>query len=686
MEPPRAARRPVTRVRHGQTTVDEFCWLSERDDEAVLAYLEAENTYTQAVTAHLADLRETIFEEIRSRVQETDLSAPARRGRFWYGHRTEEGGQYPIFVRWPDRNGQPGRGEEVVIDQNDLAGDHDFCALGLLKISPDQRLVAYAVDYSGDEEHELRFRDLGAGTDLADRLAGVYYGGAWSADGGSFFYTTVDAVHRPYRLFRHRLGADQSEDVLVFQEDDEHFFVEVTATRDDEYVLVLLESSTTSECRFVPATAPERAPQVLIPRCPGVRYLAEHHHGRWLVVSDAGAPNGRLIAIDPAETGEPVEIIAHSPDVKLGRVLPFDRHVVVLGRREGNPMITVIPNEGPAFDVGFEEPGYRIGPGENLDYRTNRFRFTYESLLTPRRVIDVDLDDGEQTVVKETTVPNYDSTAYAQERVWCPVGAVAIPITIAYRRRSTRPAPVLLYGYGAYESVLDPWFDPALFSLLDRGVVYAIAHVRGGGEMGRLWHLDGRMEHKSNTFTDFIACAEHLLSTGVARPGQIAARGLSAGGLLMGAVTTMRPDLWAAVVAEVPFVDVINTMSDPSIPLTVIEWEEWGNPHVAEQHEWMAAYSPYERTVPAEYPAVLATAGLNDSRVAFWEPAKWVARLRTVNRGSRPILLRTELGVGHGGPSGRYDAWRDEAFVLGFILDQLDPGNVKLAGTVKAAP
>lgn len=669
MQPPVAARRPVKRELHGIVTVDDYAWLRNRDDPKVLSYLTAENEYTEAVTSHLSPLRESIFEEIKSRVRETDLSAPAKKGDYWYGRRTEEGKQYPIYVRW---SAVPSGEGQTILDQNELAEGHDFCAVGLFLTSPDQTLLGYSVDHEGGETFTIRFRRLEDGEDLPDRIDGAYYGGAWSADASYFFYTSLDQAHRPYRAWRHRLGTLQTEDRLVYEEPDERFYLELEETRDDRYVIISLESSTTGEVRFLATDTPENMPTVLIPRRAGVRYRAEHKDGRWLVVTDEDAPNGRLISFPVGAPEQAEELIAHDPGAKVSRAIPFSRHVVITGRHNGNPGLTVISDQGALIEIPFDEPAFRLGPGENLEYDTNLFRFTYESLLTPRKVIDLDLDSGRQTLVKETSIPRgYSAADYEQRRTWTVDSQVRIPITLVHRHGVTLPAPTLIYGYGAYESVLDPWFDPATLSLLDRGVVYAIAHVRGGGEMGRLWHLDGRMEHKSNTFSDFISAAEHLIKEGVARPGQIAARGVSAGGLLVGAITTQRPDLWAAVVAEVPFVDVINTMLDPSIPLTVNEWEEWGNPAAPEQHAWMMAYNPYERTIAADYPAVLATAGLNDPRVAYWEPAKWVAKIRAVNTGNRPVLLKTELGAGHAGPSGRYDSWRKEAFVLAFVLEQL---------------
>jgi oligopeptidase B len=473
------------------------------------------------------------------------------------------------------------------------------------------------------------------------------------------------------------LGTEQTADVLVYEERDERFYLDhVGTTRDERFVLIPAESSTTSEVWVIPTEEPTSDARLLLPRQQGVRYLVEHKSDRWLIVTDDNAPNNKVVSYPGDDLSAGEVIVAHDPEAKVARVLPFERHLVLVGRKDGLPAVTVRPDGGTPFDITFEEPSYQLTMGENLEYDTNLLRVAYESYVTAPRIIDVDLDTGAQIVVKETEVPgDYDSGRYEQSRMWATAAdGVRVPISLVHAKGLARPAPLLLYGYGAYESVVDPWFSPARISLLDRGVAYAIAHVRGGGEMGRLWHQTGRMAHKTNTFSDFVTAAEHLIENGLTEQGRIAARGVSAGGLLMGAIATMRPDLWAVVVAEVPFVDVVNTMLDATIPLTVGEWEEWGNPVIAEHYQWMSAYSPYENTVPAVYPAILATGGFNDPRVAYWEPAKWVARLRAVNKGDRPILLQTELGSGHSGPSGRYDSWHQQAFVLAFVLDQLGAG------------
>jgi oligopeptidase B len=672
MSAPIAKRVPTERLVHGDRAEDDYAWLRNRDDPDTIAYLTAENDHTERATAHLAGLRETIFQEIKARVQETDLSPPARKGSWWYATRTEEGRQYPTYVRMADR---PDGDEQLLIDVNLLAEGHDFMQVGVFAVSPDHRLAAYSVNTDGSERFTLRVRDLDGGTDLDDVVEGTYYSAAWSADSRHLFYTTMDEAHRPDAVWRHALGSAQSADQRVVHEPDERMFLSVGTTHDERYLIVAAESTTTADARFLDAADPTGEWRWILPRVHGVEYSVDHKDGRWLVVTNQDAVNGRLITMavgDPADTSV---LIEHDPSSKVGGVMAFRHHTVVAGRREGLTALSILPDDGGPFDLSFDEPVYSLGVGRNLEYDTSTLRISYQSLVTPARVIDVDLITREQTVVKETPVlGGYDPTDYRSTREWAvaPDGT-RIPLSLVHRRDLDRsgPLPLLLYGYGAYEASLDPWFSPARLSLLDRGVAFAIAHVRGGGELGRTWYEDGRMASKANTFTDFVACAEHLVSGGWTTPDRLVIRGGSAGGLLMGAVTTMRPDLCTAVVAEVPFVDVITTMLDPTIPLTVIEWEEWGNPSLPDDYRWMLAYSPYDNTRAEEYPAMLVTAGLNDPRVAYWEPAKWVAKLRAVATTRGPLLLKTELGAGHAGPSGRYEAWKDEAFVLAFVLDRL---------------
>ncbi|HEY7705460.1 MAG TPA: S9 family peptidase [Acidimicrobiia bacterium] len=668
---PRPERRPHLRTLHGESFTDHYFWMRDRDDPAVLAHMKEEEAYTQTMTSHLEDLRRAIVAETQARFVEDDAVPPAKKGEWWYGWKTVPGLPYSLYVR---HRGGPDGPEQVVLDENQLAGEHDFMAVGLVEVDPSHRLVAYSVDYSGDERFALRFREIEAATDLPGEIPDSYYEGAWSADSSTFFYMTVDAAVRPYRLWAHRLGADPAEDRLVFEEPDERFYPEVRTTLDGRFILIDVASETTSETLYLPSDQPDSKPSVLMPRQVGTRYLVEHRRGQWLIVTDEGAPNGRLIQFpvgqDPA--GASV-LINHDDNAKIRSVLPFDSHLVVYGRRGGLPSVTVLPDGGSPEVLRFDTEVFDVAPVDNLEPGTTSLRLSHESFTCPPTIMEVDLASGERHILKEMPVRGgYDLGDYEEKRVWARAAdGTEIPISYVHRVGLALPAPTVLSGYGAYEASYETDFSHTRVSLLDRGVVFAIAHVRGGGEMGRLWHEHGRMASKMNTFTDFITAARHLMDIGVALPGHLGARGVSAGGLLMGAAINLAPDLFNAVVPEVPFMDVINSMLDASLPLTVAEWEEWGNPIDPEQYEWLRAYSPYENLDHCPHPAVLATAGLNDTRVAYWEPLKWVARMREVDQGPGPILLHTNWEAGHGGRTGRYAAWEDEAFMLAFLLDRL---------------
>ncbi len=664
---------------HGETVVDPYAWMRARESERVAAHLAAENAYTETVLAPQAGLRETVFQEIKSRILETDLSVPARKGDYWYLARTEEGQQYPISCR---RRGAIDGPEQVLLDANLLAGDSPYFALGLFEVSPDHALAAYSTDFTGAEEYVLRFRDLDSGRDLADEIARTTYGGAFSADSRFFFYVRTDDALRPYQLWRHEIGTPADADALVFQEDDERFFLAVDATRSEEWILLTVHSQTTSEVWVLEATAPRGTFRCMRPRVDGVEYWVEHARGtrdggRFVVLSTLDAPNGRILEAKVTDPGAWKEILPHRGDVKLDGLDAFERHLVVWRRTQGTSGVSVLPlldeGCGPPRDLVFDEPVRTVGESANLEYATRTLRFTYESLVTPSGVYEEDLDTGERRLLKQQPVlGGYRTADWESRREWATAAdGTRIPISLIQRRGAPRDgsAPLVLYGYGAYEENSDPWFSAGRLSLLERGVVFAIAHVRGGGELGKAWHEQGRLAHKANSFGDFVACAEHLVAAGYTSADRLAARGASAGGLLVAAALNLRPDLFRAVVAEVPFVDCINTLLDETLPLTVTEWEEWGNPAIPEQYRWLRAWTPYETLTPHAWPRLLATAGLNDPRVSYWEPAKWVAALRDVGTGNEPILLKTEMGAGHGGPSGRYDAWRDEALVLAFLLD-----------------
>lgn len=684
---------------HGRERVDDWYWLREKDDPEVVAYLVAENEYTDAVLAPTKALQDDLFEATRAKVSETDASAPVAHGGWWYFSRTEAGLQYPIACRLADpgrtseassvaesiRKG-PGAGEEILLDQNALSMG-GYLSVGIFDVSPDHNLLAYAVDHDGSEMFTLRFKDLREGQDLSDEVRGVYYGSAWARDNETFFYTRPDEAMRPYQVWRHRIG--ESSDELVFQEDDERFFVSVGLSRDETRIVIHTHSEFTSESSWIDADEPSSAPRVVLRREPGVEYDVEYDDGTWLVRTNRPGPDGSArtnFALyrlsDSAGNPEELEmVIPHRDDVTLDGVDAFSTFLAVWERHraDGLAHIRIVDKtNGAEHVVEHPEPAYRIGGEPNPEWDAGTYRFSYTSLVTPATSVEYDvLSHGSTDVWRQLVPSGHDPTAYRTDRLWAPApDGRLVPVSVVGRadQRLDGSAPCLLYGYGAYEITIDPSFSASRLNLVERGVNFAIAHVRGGGELGRPWYEDGRLEHKVNSFTDFIAAGEHLVATGWSAPDRLAIRGGSAGGLLVGAVTNMRPELWRAVVAEVPFVDVVTTMCDPSLPLTVTEWDQWGNPlDDAEAFERMLGYSPYDNVSNVAYPAMYVSAGMNDPRVGFWEPAKWVAKLRSAGAGAgdRPLLLRTEMGAGHAGVSGRYDAWRDEARVQAFILWQL---------------
>ena len=668
--PPRAPRRQKILSLHGDERSDDWYWLRERDDPETTSYLEAENAYTDAMTAHTDELQAQLYEEMRGRIQETDESAPVLHGGYWYLHRTVEGLQYPIHCR---RRGSSDGPEEVLLDENEAAEGHDYFRLGVLTISPDHSVLAYSSDTTGAERYTLRFRDPASGRDLPDEIPNTYYGLAWASDSKTVFYTRPDEAMRPYQLWRHVLGTDTGDDVCVYEESDERFFLSVHRTRSGAFVVLGLESMITSEARVLDASVPDGEFRLVEPRRQGVEYTLDHRGGRFYVVTNDEAPNFRLMEA-PVETPGRAnwrELVPHRDDVRLLGVGAFANHLAIYERAEALRRIRVVdPDSAQGEALEQPEPVYAAFAGENPEFETEVLRFEYTSLVTPPTVIDYEVTTGRRTIRKQEPVLGYEADGYVTERAWATAAdGERIPLSLVYRRDRQAPGPALIVGYGSYEASSDPVFSPARVSLLDRGFLVAIAHVRGGGELGRGWYERGKLEHKRNTFTDFVAAAEHLVTDGWTTPQTLAARGGSAGGLLMGAAVNLRPDLFGAVVAEVPFVDVVTTMLDESLPLTVIEWEEWGNPNDRRFYEVMKAYSPYDNVEAKGYPPLLVTAGLNDSRVAYWEPAKWVAKLRATKTDSNPLLLRTRMGAGHAGPSGRYERWREDAFVFAFLVD-----------------
>jgi oligopeptidase B len=724
--PPAAPRRPVTHLAHGDARTDDWQWLADRDDPAVTEYLKAENSYCDAVLAPTAGLRERLFGQIRSRVAETDISAPTFHGGWWYWSRSLAGQQYPVHCRRADlarslsagqvlaaaRAALPGagvagdgtlppptgpapgggavpHGGQVVLDENVLAAGSDYFDVGVFDVRPDHQVLAYALDYDGSERYTLRFRDLGSGDDLADVVEDVYYGSAWSSGCTCFYYVRPDKAMRPSQVWRHVLGTSAAKDQLVFQEDDERFFVSVELTRSQRFLLVTCESKMASEVHYLRADQDRGRPSVVLARREGVEYDVDHavlpgQGDVWVVRANQGPDGEKLDNFAlfelPVGASSPTALkplLPYRPAVKIESAAVFARHMLVLERSDGMAQLRAVRlADRSEYVVAQPEPAHALSDEDNPEWDTDVVRFAYSSLVSPPSSIDYDMERRDRTTVKQATVGGgFQPGDYRTERLWADAeDGTRVPVSVVCRsgQRLDGTAPCLLYGYGSYEYPVDPAFSLARLNLLERGFVFAIAHVRGGGEMGRPWYEQGRLMHKKNTFGDFVACAQLLVADGWTSADRLAIRGASAGGLLMGAVVNMRPDLCGAVVAEVPFVDVLTTMSDESLPLTVTEWEEWGNPRDdAAAYAYVKSYSPYDNVRPAAYPSMYVTAGLNDPRVGYWEPAKWVAKLRASKTDSNPIVLRTEMGAGHQGPSGRYDAWRDEARAQAFVLAAL---------------
>jgi oligopeptidase B len=675
--PPAARREPKVDVVHGEKRADEYFWLRRKEDPEVRAYLEAENAYTDLVMKPTVPLQEALYSEMLGRIKETDLTVPYRKGDFFYYSRTEKGKQYPIYCR---RRGNLDAREEVFLDGNELAKGEKFFAVGDLEVSDDGNLLAYTTDLTGFREYTLFVKDLRTGVLGPERVAKVS-SIAWAADNRTLFYVVDDAAKRPYRLFRHVLGAEPSADALLYEEKDEHFTLDVIRSRSRAYVFVASESHTSSEVRYLPAAEPSSALSLVAAREKDREYDVDHRGELFYIrVNDRGR-NFRLVTA-PASDPRPEnwkEIVPHRDDVMLEGHDLFASHLVLYERVEGLRRFRVTDlASGASHSIDFPEPVYAAFAGENPEFGTHVFRFRYQSLVTPESVFDYDMVTRERALRKQTEVlGGYDSSQYASDRLRAraPDGTL-IPISIVYRKSVKRDGrnPMLLTGYGSYGVSSNPTFSSNRVSLLDRGVVCAIAHVRGGGEMGKKWHDQGRMFAKKNTFTDFISVAEYLVHEKWTSSDRLVIEGGSAGGLLVGAVVNMRPDLFKAAISRVPFVDVINTMLDPTLPLTVGEFEEWGDPRVREQYEYMRSYSPYDNISAKAYPAMLVKTSFNDSQVMYWEPAKYVARLRATKTDSNPLIFKVNMAGGHGGSSGRYDRLREAAFDYAFLLNQLGLG------------
>jgi len=663
--PPLAPQIPHQTTIHGEIVTDNWFYLRERQHPKTLPYLEAENQYTAQVMEPASELETKIYTEMVARIQETDSSVPAKYGAFEYYTRMEQGKQYPIHCRRPLAV-EPT--EQIVLDCNALATGHAYFSLAYDEVSPDGTLLAFAIDTDGSEVYRLRFKSLQTGDTLPDDIPNVYYSGAWT-DNANFFYTTLDETKRPYRLWRHQLGS-AAPDTIVYEETDARFNVSIERTRSGKFLLLGIDSHATSEARYLATTDPGGQFQPLRPRVQDVEYYAEHQGNFFWIRTDENAVNFRLLRAPDTDPTNWTEIIAHRDDVSIEGLDGFRDHLVLVERANGLKQLRVLGRDDHL--VAFEEPAYTIYPDGNEDYDTANLRFLYTSLVTPRSVYDYDMNARTRELIKQYAVlGGYDPSNYTSERIFATApDGVAVPISLVYRRgvEHNGQSPLYLYGYGSYGIITEPSFSSERISLLDRGYIYAIAHIRGSGDMGRRWYEDGKLLHKMNTFTDFIACAEHLTAKRYTSSNRMTIAGGSAGGLLMGAVTNLRPDLFHTVVAHVPFVDVVNTMLDSTLPLTIAEYEEWGNPNDRAFYDYMRTYSPYESVSATAYPNILVTAGLNDPRVSYWEPAKWVVKLRHVKTDENTIVLRTNMGAGHGGPSGRYARLKEKAFEYAFIL------------------
>lgn len=673
--PPLARVAPVELTAHGRTRSDEYYWLRERDDPAVRAYLEAENTYAGAVMAHTAAFQDSLFEEIRGRVKEDDSTAPYLRLGYYYYRRYEEDREYPLYCRRP---GSLEAAEQVMLDGNALARGHGFCQVGDWEVSPGGRWLAYAVDTDGRRIHAIRFRDLQTGQDLADELPATTDNLVWAEDDRTLLYTRQEPeTLRWYRVYRHRLGADPAADMLVYEEPDSTFDCYVYATKSRRYLMIESSQTLSSECRYLEADRPEGEFRVFEPRRRDHEYHVDHCGDWFYVRSNDQASNFRIMRTPVEHTGRArwEEVIPHREDVLVEGFELFRDYLVVEQRCRGLSQLLVHPWSGAGEHyLDFGEPAYLAYTRDNYEPDTGQLRFVYTSMTTPRTVYDYDMATRSKTLIKRDEVlGGFDPAHYVTERLYAPArDGAEVPISLAYRRdRFHRDGtrPLLLYGYGSYGISSDAEFYPEDLSLIDRGFVYAIAHVRGGQELGRGWYEDGKLLHKKNTFTDFIDCAEYLVAQRYADPRRLFCHGISAGGLLIGAVINMRPELFAGAVADVPFVDVVTTMLDEDIPLTTAEYDEWGNPHEEEYYRYMLSYSPYDNVEARAYPHLLVTTSLQDSQVQYWEPAKWVARLRARKTGGHRLLLRTQMEAGHGGVSGRYRRYRELAFHYAFLLD-----------------
>ena len=698
VNPPIAKQEALIREFHGRSFVDEYEWMRNKESQDTLDHLNAENTYTEAKTAHLKQLTENVFEEIKSRVKQTDMSVPSRAGDYWYYGRSEEGKEYGFSCRIPVSEGQDPweppvipeegkpEGEQILLDNNALAEGHDYFALGAASVTKSGRFLAYSTDTEGDERFELFIKDLETGKLLDDHLTDIFYGATWAGE-DYIFYQKVDDAWRPDTVWRHKVGTAQSDDVCVFTEADERFRVGVGSTRSEKYLIIAVGSPLTSEYWVLDMDNPEGEFEVLWERETGVEYDIDHlvrgGKDQWLVTHNAHGPNFEVSWVDANANPLPgirdLDILVpHNDDVRIEGVDTYRDFATLSYRRGGIPRVAVMQlvddHFGDFEEINFDEEIYSAGSTGNPEWDAPVIRLSYTSYTQPAQLFQYRIATGERTLLKEQEVPGgYNADEYEAYREWAIAkDGTQIPVSIVKRKdlATDSPRPALLYGYGSYEASMDPGFSVSRLSLLDRGMLYVVAHVRGGGEMGRLWYDEGKLMAKKNTFTDFIDVADHLINNQLTSPEVLVAEGGSAGGLLVGAVANMAPDRFKGIQAVVPFVDPLTSILKPELPLTVGEWEEWGDPyHDPEVYDYMATYAPYENVAAQDYPDILAVTSLNDTRVLYVEPAKWIAKLRQVATGGE-FLLKTEMAAGHGGVSGRYARWHQTAFEYAWTINK----------------
>jgi len=682
--PPKAAIRPHEMTMHGHTRIDNYYWLNERENPEVIAYLEAENQYAEACLKHTEPLQEQLFKEIKGRIKQDDNSVPIKIRDYYHYTRYKEGKEYPIFCRKYQSLEAP---EEVLLDGNVLAEGHAFFEIGELSLSEDDKLLAYSVDTVSRRIYTVYVKNLETGELVGEPIPNTSGNVVWASDNKTFFYGVKDETLRPCKIMRHRLGTPATDDVLVYEETDETFVCYISKTKSRMYMIINSESTLSSECRILESNQPEGMFRVFQLRQSDMLYGIDHYGEHFYIQTNAdGAKNYKIMRapVGQTEMTHWTEVVAHREKVMIESFTIFSKFFVIEERENGLVNIRIRTWDGSTdYYLDFGEPAYTAGVGANPDFDAVTLRYAYNSMTTPSSVYEWDMEKRTKTLLKrQEIVGGYNPEDYVTERLMAPShDGVLVPISIVYKKNvdtavpstgsGALDRPLVLYGYGSYGSSMDAYFSLARLSLLDRGFVWAIAHIRGGEEMGRQWYEDGKMLHKKNTFLDFIACAEHLINLGYTSSQKMFAMGGSAGGLLVGAVVNMRPDLWKGVIAQVPFVDVVTTMLDESIPLTTGEYDEWGNPNEKQYYDYIFSYSPYDNVEAKDYPAMLITTGLHDSQVQYWEPAKWAAKLRALKTDHNPLYLKTEMDYGHGGASGRFEGYKEVVLEYAFILDQL---------------